>query len=404
MSSKTRYDAYRRRELLRLRRSLNRIQDETLLLRRYIRAGKFARKYSPDQPRVPAGNADGGQWTSGSGGGSGLGMDFGLGGGFGAFGMGLGDGSGFGEDMGGGLFVDPTGEASWSSFSEDWNEDGSVFERDIVNRDGSTIRSEYAASREAGFDERQTVRLESGEKVSFETTDRVQTIRYGGTDGEIVSRSVWTPSGPEPDATVQPVFLRPLQQGVGTAGAILFGWESQRNGMDGRQAVMGFNAWQFTPGTGAAGSPQLGYVGRLSDEDAELACLRWPDAKSFADRAANAAGSKDLYPSAAVYGTNVHTRFKVYVEDARDPFFRAERSFWKEADEGRRSNNIPYGTRGTIRVDAYEFRPDGTLCVYDLKTGVAGLSDRRAEILARAASLGFKPIRRVIVTEVRPRS
>src|SRR5207249_806609 len=27
-----------------------------------------ARKYSPDQPRVPAGNSDGGQWTSGSGG------------------------------------------------------------------------------------------------------------------------------------------------------------------------------------------------------------------------------------------------------------------------------------------------------------------------------------------------
>lgn len=135
----------------------------------------------------------------------------------------------------------------------------------------------------------------------------------------------------------------------------------------------------------------------------ERACLRWPAVKSFADRAANAAGSKDLYPSAAIYGTDVHTRFKAYVEDVHDPLFRAERSFWKEADEGRRSDDIPYGARGTIRVDAYEFRPDSTLCVYDLKTGVAGLSDRRAEILARAASLGFKPIRRVIVTEVRPR-
>ncbi|WP_284178835.1 hypothetical protein [Rhabdaerophilum sp. SD176] len=27
------------------------------------------RKYSPSQPRVPAGNSDGGQWTSGGGGG-----------------------------------------------------------------------------------------------------------------------------------------------------------------------------------------------------------------------------------------------------------------------------------------------------------------------------------------------
>ena len=30
----------------------------------------FERKYSPDQPRVPAGNSDGGQWTSEGGGGS----------------------------------------------------------------------------------------------------------------------------------------------------------------------------------------------------------------------------------------------------------------------------------------------------------------------------------------------
>ena len=28
----------------------------------------YGRKYSPDQPRVPAGNPDGGQWTSGNGG------------------------------------------------------------------------------------------------------------------------------------------------------------------------------------------------------------------------------------------------------------------------------------------------------------------------------------------------
>lgn len=401
MSSQARHDVYRRRELLRLRRSLNRIQDEALLLRRDIAAKRLRqRKYSPDQPRVPAGNADGGQWTSGGGGG---GSGRGFGGSMAEFGAGFGEALGLGEDMGGGLFVDPTDEASWSSFSEGWSADGSVFERDIVNRDGSTIQSEYAASREAGFDERQTVRLESGEKVSFETTDHVQTIRYGGTDGEVVSRSIWTPSGPELDATVQPVLLRPLQQGVGAAGAILFGWESQRNGLDGRQAVMGFNAWQFNPETGAAGRPQLGYIGRLSDEEVERACLRWPDVKSFADRAANAAGSKDLHPSGAVYGTSVHSRFKIYVEDAHDPFFRAERSFSKERLEATSDAESRYGYPGSIRVDAYEFRPDGTLCVYDLKTGVTGLSDRRAEILARAASLGFSPIRRVIVTEVRPR-
>jgi hypothetical protein len=46
-----------RSQLLRFKSSLERIRREI-----------FARKYDPNQPRVPAGNPDGGQWTSGTGG------------------------------------------------------------------------------------------------------------------------------------------------------------------------------------------------------------------------------------------------------------------------------------------------------------------------------------------------
>jgi hypothetical protein len=49
------------RELLALRHELAKIRLDYELRR-------FQRKYSPDQPRVPAGNSDGGQWTSGGGG------------------------------------------------------------------------------------------------------------------------------------------------------------------------------------------------------------------------------------------------------------------------------------------------------------------------------------------------
>lgn len=399
MHSQTRYDAYCRREVLRLRRSLIRIQDEALLLRRDIRAGKFnQRKFNPDQPRVPAGGTGGGQWTSGGGGGGGSGLGFGAGLG-GGFGMGLGEGSGFGESMDEGLFVDPTGEASWSSFREGWSADGSVFKRDIVNRDGSTIQSEYAASREAGFDERQTVRLESGEKVSFETTDRVQTIRY---DGEVVSRSLWTRSGPEWDARVQPAYVGPGAPVV-AGGVILFGWLSSRNGVDGRQAVMGFNAQDFRPGESPSGRENFINVGTLSEADVEAVCRRLPQVGAFADRAASAAGSVSQYPSMAVYGTNVHVRFKDYVDDLREINFRAERSFLKEKGDPTSNEDIRYGYPGSVRVDGYELRPDGTLCVYDLKTGRAGVSLRRAEILANAARMGFDKITRVVVIEVRPR-
>src|ERR1041384_2070316 len=39
--------------------------------RRAFKSYAQQRKYSPDQPRVPAGNSDGGQWTSGGGSGAG---------------------------------------------------------------------------------------------------------------------------------------------------------------------------------------------------------------------------------------------------------------------------------------------------------------------------------------------
>jgi hypothetical protein len=70
-----------------------RLQAKALELRLWLR------KYSPDQPRVPAGNPDGGQWTSGSGGGFSdlgtFGLDDGIDGLFGGDGTGQpGDGGG----------------------------------------------------------------------------------------------------------------------------------------------------------------------------------------------------------------------------------------------------------------------------------------------------------------------
>ena len=56
------------REVLALRHDFAKLKLEYELRR-------FQQKYSPDQPRVPAGNPDGGQWTSG--GGSGAGRDSG---------------------------------------------------------------------------------------------------------------------------------------------------------------------------------------------------------------------------------------------------------------------------------------------------------------------------------------
>ena len=367
--------------LIALRMRALRVRDEIALIRR----DRLRRKYNPDQPRVPAGSPEGGQWGSGGGNGE------------------AGDANALGISLP--SFAATDFDPIWSTISEGWSEDGSVFERTVADNAGNRIRSEYAASRAAGFDQRQTVIQPGRPAVSFETTDDLQSIYLGGPDGELAARTVWTPDGPDPDATVQPAFA-PLLPAAGativTGGAILFGWQSQSNGIDGQQAIMGFNAREYRARDSQTGEAKLGFVGRVTQKEAELACRRLPDVMGFADRAADAAGSPDLYSSLAVYGTAVHSRFKEYVLDRHDRYFRAEESFLKKVEEGATSGEVRYGYPGSVRVDAYEYRPDGTLCVYDLKTGKAGLSDRRAEYLANAAKAGFGPVNRILVMEVRP--
>ena len=302
---------YADRELRAVRLRMLRLRDELCLIRR----DHFYRKYNPNQPRVPSGNAGGGQWTSGAGGSG---------------------GGGFGGGAGGGDPLSPDGssldaDTDWSSLDEGWNEDGSIFEQTVTDGEGTTIRSEYAASRAVSFDERQTVIFAAGNAVSFETTDNVQSIYYGGPDGDLVGRTTWTVSGPEPDATVQPAFA-PLVAAptIITGGAILFGWMSPLNGIDGQQAVMGFNVRGYQPGEATSGKLDLSYSGRVSNEEAALACIRWPEVRELTDRAANAAGSPDLYPSRTIYRTAVHARFKNYMDERYEPYFKAEQSFLKE--------------------------------------------------------------------------
>jgi hypothetical protein len=59
-------DEVTRTEIARLRWHLTALGFEHAMLRHYWALRSV--KYDPDQPRVPAGNSDGGQWTGGHGG------------------------------------------------------------------------------------------------------------------------------------------------------------------------------------------------------------------------------------------------------------------------------------------------------------------------------------------------
>ncbi|MPZ37930.1 MAG: hypothetical protein GEU95_07670 [Rhizobiales bacterium] len=84
----------------------------------------------------------------------------------------------------------------------------------------------------------------------------------------------------------------------------------------------------------------------------------------------------------------------------KDPNYRAEVSYWKMEEDG------VYGRKDSIRIDVLENAGRGVVCVYDIKTGQSrrsGLNlDRMLEIAKNV--LGAYPhVQRVIITEVRPR-
>ncbi|MCV9936208.1 hypothetical protein OIU35_07515 [Boseaceae bacterium BT-24-1] len=379
------------REIILLRRRLLSLKAQTRLLRH-----EFARKYNPDQPRVPAGSEGGGQWTSGGGGGdpSLTGTDW-----LGDLGNALSTALSFSD-----VVADTSGEESWAFYQDATRPDGSLAERAVVNRDGSTIQSEFAEpGKQNDWDERHTVTSPEGSKTTFETSDRTQTIRDGGPDGEIVSRATWTERGPEREATVQQVFAQEgVRRAVSAAGTILFGWLSPGDDIDGQRTVMGFVPRDYQPGK--PGQMDLAFVGNLTAEEAKNACHMLGKVQKLTDDAAEAAGGPRLFSSMATYGTNVHVRFKNFVNDFHNENFRAERSFLKEAAEPTSKEELDIGYPRSVRVDAFEYRPeDRTLCVYDLKTGRRGLSVRRSDILATAAYLGMSKVDRVIMLEIRPR-
>jgi hypothetical protein len=395
--SQSRHDLPWWREAVRLRRQILSLKAQTRLLRRDLAAKRF----NPHQLRVPAGNRDGGQWTrdaAGSGGGA-PGVD--LSGLFGDVVSGL--GSAFTLSP---VVADVGGGESWASYQESTRADGSLAERAVVNRDGSTIHSEYAAPGKASdWDERHTVTLPDGSKTTFETRDRTQTIRAGGPEGEVVSKATWTERGPEPEATVQ-LARGPLRRGAEevskttiTSALTLYNWLSTQKTLDELQAVASFSSRDFSP---TLNELNLSFVGKLTQKEVDDCCDRLKDVLDLTGQAAKAARALGPYPTPQAYGTAVHSILKELVEAKGDANFRAEKSFIKSQYAGE-DGEIPYGTLNSLRIDVYERRPDGTVCVYDIKTGKAGLTPARAAEIAQTVYRRFGDVKRIIVTEVRPR-
>jgi hypothetical protein len=322
------------------------------------------RRFNPAQLRIPAGQPGGGRW------------------------------------MGEGDTVAPTPaadsparevtiDANGATVETTRRSDGSVVET-TRNPDGSAIRSEYAASRAAGFDERHVVMGADGASRSFETDGNVQTIR--DETGRALSRTEWTPTGPEPQPVVQQAYLRP---GVGAKtvelGLMLYGALAGRN-VGGTRAVAAFNSREYSS-SGNTEDPQLSFVGRLTQKELDDLCERRGDVQAMTNEAAKYFRREHPGMSPQNFGTAVHAEVARQVGKS-DPDFRAEFSLIKSQAAG-------YGQLGSIRIDVFERTKNDIVCVYDIKTGESGLTSARvAEIAGNVASIyGTK---RFTITEIRP--
>jgi hypothetical protein len=376
--------------------------------------------YDPTQPRVPAGQSTGGQWTDT-------------------------DGPNVDGASPRKVVRDTTGQEAWNFYYNMYRPDGSLAEQVVFNRDRSRIISEFNESGGADdWDERHTVITPDGSKFTFEDRGDKQ-IAYagGGADGPL-SETASSEHGSEEQPIVQKAFLPAVATpaiigvgegiGIAAAGLALLTWLSRRNSREGTY-VLSFSTDLLQRAD--AENLRRVQVSKLTEEELAKACEKYGFVQKWTNEAAAAArlDPKDWKPSA--FGTEVHTRVahevngkppKFKPDRPRDHNFRAEMSALKieaalradavhEADAGLRAElpvkpeagapavRLPgYGEPDTVRVDVFENQPEKrTVCLYDIKTGEKLLYFPRMKEIARAVLTHFPDALKVIVAEIRPR-
>jgi hypothetical protein len=202
-----------------------------------------------------------------------------------------------------------------------------------------------------------------------------------------------------------PAGLRDIELGLQ-----LFALQSAFNSRD-KQAIIEFRANDYQ----RTGSSALQFVAArsLTREEVGDICKKLDDVQRLANKAGAKVRARPLPMTPRQFGTFVHTALRDKINgDKQDEKFRAEVSLLKTYDETgmkipeseRKEYEKPYGKKGSIRLDVVENVGNGTVCVYDLKTGLSVLDMKRmTEIAGRVFQNEKKygPVKRIIVTEVR---
>ncbi len=388
---------------------LSALQFELQLLRMQL---LLKANFDPNQPRKPRGSHEGGRWTRVGSGGDAVGSPRRTG----AYPTGVTEPAARtgietttlpGDRR---VVRDRSGTEPWEAYVEMLRPDGGVLERTVINRDGSAIRSQYSEAPElTGWDESHTFVGAAGEIATFQSLGTTQTITDA--TGEIVQVASWRNGGPEieylrPDLGFDGLSVDEDTGLIGGAGLLglalgLYSWFAS-TATKGQKPAFAYAAKEYGRPTDATATVPL-YVGQLDDEEAENVCPNVQSVQDWTNTATHQARLKGPYSSPAVFGTAVHTRLKALIgklepwEIPEGSVFSAEKSLMKTRDEA-------LGIKGSTRIDVFEDQGNLTICVYDIKTGVSGLSAKRLAEIAGRVYRNFPDALRIVILEVRPTS
>ncbi|PSH57547.1 hypothetical protein CU103_27560 [Phyllobacterium sophorae] len=156
---------------------------------------------------------------------------------------------------------------------------------------------------------------------------------------------------------------------------------------------------QLQPGRRVKATVQL-----LNKDEVKQYCPEVGIVQSLANQAVKQAGPRSNYETPWLFGTAAHTNLKNLATANYPNVLRAERSYLKFAEEVAADENSEdlarYGMKNTVRIDIVGPERDNRVCVYDFKTGRAGISVPRAIEMRNAVHKIHNTLTDVVIVEI----
>lgn len=335
--------------------------------------------------------------------------------------------------------VDSTGSAGWTSIDTLTRPDGSLAQSVVVLPDGTQIDARFT-----GTLIQRVVSLGARGQVRVDTASGVQSV-YLGRDARPLFQSAWTSAGPrvirarqhvafmgnldtliEPDVRRDPLdpfanpslpILDPNPLGsmmgpdaggglalVGLAMLAIYATQQAAPASQGLgesdKPVIVLKTWSLE-----VPSSLPVRVDAQTEEQIRQSCKNGDAIEAWAAEAMLTALTHGDIRSPQTIGTRAHKLLKDKVDEMRQQFpmlygnLRAEISFVNGEEQ-----EVRYGTKGSSRLDILEDRRAdmNAICVYDLKTGSQGLTQRRVERIGKLTARVHPGASIVYITQVGP--